>query len=83
MSKRTRGGTREANKRRENHARKVWGEAELPKIEHWLNRLVKNGKRRRWLGHGGYDTPSCRVCQRPACPGTVLIRTLAAVARRN
>ena len=44
MSKRTRGSTREANRRRESHARKVWGKAELPKAAHWFDRRL-NGKR--------------------------------------
>ena len=45
MSKRTRGGTREANKRRERHARKVWGEAVPSKAAHWFDHRTKAKRR--------------------------------------
>ena len=44
MSKRTRGTTADANKRRESHARKVWGRTTLPKAHRWIEE-VTSGKR--------------------------------------
>jgi hypothetical protein len=45
MSKKSRGTTGDANKRRESHARKVWGEAIPSKAAHWFDHRTK-GKRR-------------------------------------
>jgi hypothetical protein len=45
MSKLARGGTREANKRRERHARKVWGEAVPSKAAHWFDHRTKAKRR--------------------------------------
>ena len=45
MSKKSRGTTGDANKRRESHTRKVWGEAIPSKAAHWFDHRTK-GKRR-------------------------------------
>ena len=45
MSKKARGTTKDANSRRERHARKVWGKAELPKAARWFSQRLRRKRR--------------------------------------
>lgn len=45
MSKKSRGATKDTNRRRERHARKVWGEAVPSKAAHWFDHRTKANRR--------------------------------------
>ena len=49
MSKRRRGTTRDANRRRERHARAEFGVVAIPWSAHVRDRVLRNKKRRKWV----------------------------------